>query len=67
MRTDMKNIFNSLFSTISNHLHRNSPRLTVADYADQKTSFEIVDMNYDDYIKYIAEQRKKKASPLMPD
>ena len=63
----MKNIFNSLFSTISNQLHRNSPSFTVPDYPDQKASLEIVDMNYDDYIKYIAEQRKKKASPLMPD
>ena len=61
----MKDLFDSYFYKISNLLGRNQP--IPVDKHDEETDEDLVHMSYTDYIKFINEEERKKASPLQPD
>jgi hypothetical protein len=61
----MKDLFDSYFYKISNLLGRNQP--IPVDKHDVETDEDLVHMSYSDYIKFINEEERKKASPLQPD
>jgi hypothetical protein len=61
----MKGLFDSYFYKISNLLGRNPP--IPVDKHDVETDEDLVHMSYSDYIKFINEEERKKASPLQPD
>ena len=62
----MKDLFDSYFYKISNLLGRNQP-IHVDHHAETETDEDLVHMSYSDYIKFINEEERKKASPLQPD
>lgn len=62
----MKDLFDSYFYKISNLLGRNQPT-HVDPHVEIETDEDLVHMSYSDYIKFINEEERKKASPLQPD
>ena len=62
----MKDLFDSYFYKISNLLGRNQP-IHVDPHVETETDEDLVHMSYSDYIKFINEEERKKASPLQPD
>jgi hypothetical protein len=63
----VKNLFDSYFSKISNLLVRNQPILVDKNDVEIEPDEVLVHMSYNDYIKYINDERCKKATPLQPD
>jgi len=63
----MKDIFDSYFYKISNILGRNQATPVDKYDAEKEADEDIVHMSYSDYIKFINEEERKKASPLQPD
>lgn len=63
----MKDLFDSYFYKISNLLGRNQPFSLGKHDIETKSEDELVHMSYNDYIKFINEEERKKATPLQPD
>jgi hypothetical protein len=63
----MKELFDSYFYKISNLLGRHQPILVDNTEIDTKPDEALVHMSYNDYVKYISDEKSKKASPLQPD
>lgn len=63
----MKDIFDSYFYKISNLLGRNLPIPVNNHDLETETDEDLVHMSYSDYIKFINEEERKKATPLQPD
>ncbi|MDI1307880.1 MAG: hypothetical protein PSV17_00420 [Methylotenera sp.] len=63
----MKDIFDSYLYKISNLLGRNQPLPVGKHDVETETDDDLVHMSYNDYIKFINEEERKKASPLQPD
>jgi hypothetical protein len=64
----MKGIFDSYFYKISNLLGRNQSISTDNQHLiEAETDDDLVHMSYSEYIKFINEEERKKASPLQPD
>lgn len=62
----MKDLFDSYFYKISNLLGRNQP-IHADNHVETEIDEDLVHMSYSDYIKFINEEERKKASPLQPD
>lgn len=56
----MNNLFNSFFSRISNLPSRNGPTFTGTSDVALKQNIEIVDLSYEDYMKYSNQQPRRK-------
>ncbi len=63
----MKDIFDSYFYKISNLLGRNQPIPASKHDIEREADDDLAHMSYSDYIKFINEEERKKASPLQPD
>jgi len=63
----MKDLFDSYFYKISNLLGRNQPIPIDKQDIEVETEENLIHMSYNDYIKFISEEERKKASPLQPD
>lgn len=63
----MKDLFDSYFYKISNLLGRNQPIYIDNNDIETEPDEVLVHMSYNDYIKYINDEKSKKASPLQPD
>jgi hypothetical protein len=63
----VKDLFNSYFYKISNLLGRNQPLPVDNQDIETETDEGLAHMSYSDYIKFINEEERKKASPLQPD
>jgi hypothetical protein len=63
----MKDLFDSYFYKISNLLGRNQPIPIDKQDIEVETEENLIHMSYNDYIKFINEEERKKASPLQPD
>jgi hypothetical protein len=63
----VKELFDSYFYKFSNLLGRNQPILVDNTEIDTEPDEALVHMSYNDYVKYISDEKSKKASPLQPD
>jgi len=63
----MKDLFDSYFYKISNLIGLNVPTYNETEYGKQESYEDFVHLSYSDYVKYINEEERKKASPLQPD
>lgn len=60
----IKNLFTSFFTRITNIPIKNEPSFTVTNEASRKMSIEIVDVSYEDYMKYSSQQPRRKPARL---
>ncbi len=63
----MKKLLNSFISRISNSTDRNESTFTVKKNVAQKANIEIVDLSYEDYMKYSSQQPRRKPTRLAVD
>lgn len=63
----MKGLFDSYFHKISNLLTRNQPVFVGKNDMGTEPDEVLDNMSYNDYIRYINNEKNKKASPLQPD
>ncbi len=60
----MKNLLNSFFSKITNLSNKNEPTFTIRNDVARKTNIEIIDLSYEDYMKYSNQQPRRKPTRL---
>jgi hypothetical protein len=63
----VKGLLDSYFYKISNLLSRNQPFLVDKNDMETESDEDFDHMSYNEYIRYINEEKNKKASPLQPD